>query len=181
MARTRQLGLPDHVAGGAPIERDIGFEAGAVEPRPTPTGPVLGRCTECNEEKDKQYRRLCNGDCIKTQNHSRPQITGDRAAVPENRNEPRIELILLDKRHGELFHQFPGLWHMFNTDSLFASLIWGSVGVGYFIYGKKQRSWLPMLGGALMIAASYFASALMMSLICTGLMVAIYMLLKRGY
>ena len=70
---------------------------------------------------------------------------------------------------------------MFNTDSLFASLIWGSVGVGYFIYGKKQRSWLPMLGGALMIAASYFASALMMSLICTGLMVAIYMLLKRGY
>ena len=66
------------------MERDIGFEAGAVEPRSTPTGPVFGRRTECKaEEKDKQYRRLCNGHCIETQNHSRPQITGDRAAVPE--------------------------------------------------------------------------------------------------
>ena len=71
---------------------------------------------------------------------------------------------------------------MFNTNFLFASLIWGSVGVGYFIYGKRQSSWLPMVGGVLMIAASYFAnSALMMSLICSGLMVAIYVLLKRGY
>ena len=71
---------------------------------------------------------------------------------------------------------------MFNTHFLFASLIWGSVGVGYFIYGKRQRSWLPMLGGVLMIAASYFVgSALMMSLICAGVIVAIYILLKQGY
>jgi len=71
---------------------------------------------------------------------------------------------------------------MFNTHFLFASLIWGSVGVGYFIYGKKQSSLVPMVGGVLMIAASYFAaSAFSMSLICIGLMVAIYVLLKRGY
>jgi len=71
---------------------------------------------------------------------------------------------------------------MFNTHFLFASLIWGSVGVGYFIYGRRQRSWVPMLGGVLMIGASYFAgSAVLMSLMCIGLMVAIYMLLKRGY
>ena len=71
---------------------------------------------------------------------------------------------------------------MFNTHFLFASLIWGSVGVGYFIYGKRQSSWMPMIGGLLMIAASYFAgSALLMSLICIGLMAAIYVLLKRGY
>ena len=71
---------------------------------------------------------------------------------------------------------------MFNTHFLFASLIWGSVGVGYFIYGKRQRSWLPMLGGVLMIAASYFVgSAMMMSLICAGVIVAIYILLKQGY
>ena len=71
---------------------------------------------------------------------------------------------------------------MFNTHFLFASLIWGSVGVGYFIYGKRQSSWLPIVGGLLMIAASYFArSALVMSLICIGLIVAIYLLSKRGY
>ena len=71
---------------------------------------------------------------------------------------------------------------MFNTHFLFASLIWGSVGVGYFIYGKRQSSWVPMVGGVLMIAASYFTgSALVMSLICIGLIVAMYVLLKRGY
>ncbi len=71
---------------------------------------------------------------------------------------------------------------MFNTHFLFASLIWGSIGVGYFIYGKKQSSWVPMIGGLLMIAASYFVmSAFLMSLVCIGLMAAIHVLLKRGY
>ena len=32
---------------------------------------------------------------------------------------------------------------MFNAHFLFASLIWGSIGLGYFIYGKKQGSWVP--------------------------------------
>jgi hypothetical protein len=71
---------------------------------------------------------------------------------------------------------------MFSTSFLFASLILGSVGVGYFIYGKRQGSWSPMVAGVLMITTSYFvSSALLMSLICAGLMVGVYMLLKRGY
>ena len=71
---------------------------------------------------------------------------------------------------------------MFNTNFLFASLIWGSVGVGYFIYGKKQGSWIPMTGGILMIVVSYFiGSALLMSVLSIGIIVAIHALLKRGY
>jgi uncharacterized membrane protein HdeD (DUF308 family) len=71
---------------------------------------------------------------------------------------------------------------MFNTSFLFASLIWGSVGVGYFIYGKRQGSWAPMVAGVLMVAVSYFvASALLMSLICIASMAAVYLLLKQGY
>jgi hypothetical protein len=71
---------------------------------------------------------------------------------------------------------------MFNANFLFASLVWGSVGMGYFIYGKKQSSWAPMIGGVLMMAASYFvASALLMSLVCAALMAAVYFLLKQGY
>jgi len=67
-----------------------------------------------------------------------------------------------------------------NTNFLFASLIWGSIGVGYFIYGKKQTLWQPMVGGLLMIAISYFAgSVLVMSLGCATLMVAVYAMLKR--
>jgi hypothetical protein len=71
---------------------------------------------------------------------------------------------------------------MFNTRVLFASLIWGSVGVGYFIYGKRQSSWVPMTGGVLIIAISYLTgSALVMSLLCSGIMGLVYFLVKRGY
>jgi hypothetical protein len=71
---------------------------------------------------------------------------------------------------------------MLNASFLFASLIWGSVGLGYFIYGKKQSSWAPMVGGVLMMAASYFvSSALLMSVACAALILIVYFLLKRGY
>jgi len=68
-----------------------------------------------------------------------------------------------------------------NLDSnyLFASMIWGAVGVGYFIYGKKQKSMAALGGGALMIGASYFfPNVLLMSLVCVGLMAAVYLLPK---
>ncbi len=71
---------------------------------------------------------------------------------------------------------------MFNTSFLFASLLWGSVGLGYFIYGKRQGSWIPMVGGVAMMALSYFiSSGLLMSLMCIGLMAVIYVMLRRGY
>jgi hypothetical protein len=71
---------------------------------------------------------------------------------------------------------------MFNANFLFASLIWGSLGFGYFIFGKKQSSWPPMIGGILMIGVSYFVgSALLMSLLSLGIMAAVYFLLKGGY
>ena len=70
----------------------------------------------------------------------------------------------------------------FDSSFLFASLLWGAIGSGYFIYGKKQRSMMPMIGGALMVGASYVVGSwLLMSLICIALMVAVYQLMKRGY
>jgi hypothetical protein len=71
---------------------------------------------------------------------------------------------------------------MFRTSFLFASLLWGSVGVGYFVYGKKQQSFSAMGGGILMILASYFVnSALLMSVLCAGIVAAVYTFIKRGY
>ena len=71
---------------------------------------------------------------------------------------------------------------MFNANFLFASLIWGSIGFGYFIYGKKQQQWVPTVGGIAMIAASYVCgSALVMSLDCVGIGVGVYWLLREGY
>ena len=71
--------------------------------------------------------------------------------------------------------------NIFDAKFLFASLLWGSVGVGYFIYGKKQEAMVPLLGGLSMIAISYLvSSALLMSLIGIAIMVAVYLLVKRG-
>ena len=70
----------------------------------------------------------------------------------------------------------------FDSSFLFASLLWGSIGAGYWIYGKKQREMMPMIGGVAMIAVSYFVSSwLLMSLLCVALMVAVQQLMKRGY
>ena len=71
---------------------------------------------------------------------------------------------------------------MFRTSFLFASLIWGSIGVGFLVYGKKQRSLAPTVGGILMIVASYFStSALAMSVICLILVLIICFLARQGY
>ena len=72
--------------------------------------------------------------------------------------------------------------NLFDTSFLFASLLWGSVGMGYFIYGKKQSAMMPMIGGIVMIAVSYVVSSwLLMSLLSIGIIVAIHWLMKRGY
>lgn len=72
--------------------------------------------------------------------------------------------------------------NLFDTNFLLASLLWGSIGVGYFIYGKKQGAMMPMIGGMVMIAVSYVVSSwLLMSLLSIGIIFAIHWLMKRGY
>ncbi|MEI7940358.1 MAG: amino acid transport protein [Verrucomicrobiota bacterium] len=52
------------------------------------------------------------------------------------------------------------------SSTLFASLIWGSIGMGFAIYGKKQRTTVPLVGGILLMGISYvIGSALVMSLV----------------
>ena len=69
----------------------------------------------------------------------------------------------------------------FDSSFLFASLLWGSVGFGYWLYGKKQREMMPMVGGVAMVVASYAVNSwLLMTLICLALMVGVYQLMKRG-
>jgi hypothetical protein len=42
---------------------------------------------------------------------------------------------------------------------LMASLFWGSIGTGFFIYGWKQQSPVPLAGGLVLVAASYFINS----------------------
>jgi hypothetical protein len=69
-----------------------------------------------------------------------------------------------------------------NANFLFASLIWGGIGMGFFVYGKKQRSFIPLYGGIVMIGLSYIiSSALYMSGACIGLIGFMYFLHRNGY
>ena len=72
--------------------------------------------------------------------------------------------------------------NLFDSSFLFASLLWGSIGFGYFIYGKKQSALVPMIGGLIMIGLSYFVGSwLLMSLIGIVLIFTIHFLIRRGY
>ena len=69
-----------------------------------------------------------------------------------------------------------------NGNFLLASVIWSSVAAGYLIYGWKQKAVIPLVGGAAMMAASFFiGSALLMSLVCIALMAVVYWLARQGY
>ena len=60
------------------------------------------------------------------------------------------------------------------SSTLFASLIWGSIGLGFAIYGKKQRTMVPLVGGLLLMGISYFiGSALVMSVVGAALVAGI--------
>lgn len=75
-----------------------------------------------------------------------------------------------------------GMFPALDAHSLFASLIWGGIGSGIFTYGWKQKIPIPLGGGLLMVAGSYFiSSALLMSLASIAIMAAMYWLKKHGY
>ena len=72
--------------------------------------------------------------------------------------------------------------NVLNAHYLVASLFWGSVGLGLFIYGKKQQSMVPLFGGLLLMGLTYFIdSALYMSLAAIAVLAGVYWLKRQGY
>jgi hypothetical protein len=63
---------------------------------------------------------------------------------------------------------------------LLASVFWSGVASGYWIYGWKQKSWIPLAGGAVMMGAC-FLPALTMSLVSIAVIFAVWWLMKHGY
>ena len=45
-----------------------------------------------------------------------------------------------------------------NTSLLFWGLLFGSVGFGFFIYGKKQKAFVPLVCGLVLMVIPYFIS-----------------------
>ena len=71
---------------------------------------------------------------------------------------------------------------LLNQHYLWASCIWSAIAGGYWVYGMRQKSLIPFLGGLAMIVASFLiVSALLMSLACLAAMFAVWWLLRQGY
>jgi hypothetical protein len=80
------------------------------------------------------------------------------------------------------FGQFSLLAHEFmNLDAhfLLASIFWSGIASGYWLYGMRQKSWIPLAGGAAMMGASFFMPALTMSLVSILIMVGVWYMMTR--
>jgi hypothetical protein len=46
-------------------------------------------------------------------------------------------------------------------NSLWVGVIAGAIGMGYFIYGKRQTKYVPMIAGMLLCVYPYFVESLL--------------------
>ena len=57
-----------------------------------------------------------------------------------------------------------------SESSLIWGVIFGSVGLGYFVYGKKQHAVVPLLCGVALMVVPYFISgAWLLVLVCAAI------------
>ena len=66
-----------------------------------------------------------------------------------------------------------------NASTLMWGVLFGSIGFGYLIYGRKQKAVLPLLSGLGLLAFPYFISNILL-LVGTGIiLVALPFVIKR--
>ena len=56
---------------------------------------------------------------------------------------------------------------------LFTGLIFGSIGFGYFLYGKKQHSPAPLVCGIMLMVYPYFVGNLWATIVIGAVLMAI--------
>ena len=59
----------------------------------------------------------------------------------------------------------------FGTTLIF-SILFGSIGMGYFVYGKKQQEALPLLAGIVLCIFPYFVSNVYI-MVLVGIIIAV--------
>ena len=68
-----------------------------------------------------------------------------------------------------------------NENALWASCLWGAIAGGYWIYGWRQKAAIPCLAGFAMTLVCFMSSALLMSLISIGIILAVWWLSRQCY
>jgi len=60
-----------------------------------------------------------------------------------------------------------------NASTLLWGILFSSIGLGYFVYGKKQSAIIPLLSGLLLMVVPYFlSSTLLLVIVATALVAA---------
>jgi len=59
-----------------------------------------------------------------------------------------------------------------DSQSIIWGLIFGSIGLGYFVYGKKQKSIVPLISGLGLMVFPYFVSNTLLLMI-VGLLLSV--------
>jgi len=66
--------------------------------------------------------------------------------------------------------------------SLFLSILISAVGLGFFIYGKKQRRAPQLIAGVVLMGYSYFVgSVVWMLVIAAGVLTALWSIVRLGW
>jgi hypothetical protein len=65
-----------------------------------------------------------------------------------------------------------------NTSTLIWGLIFGSIGLGLFVYGKKQKAIIPLFSGIGLMVVPYFISNLYILVLSGIILVALPFFVK---
>lgn len=65
-----------------------------------------------------------------------------------------------------------------DTGSLLWGLLFGSIGLAYVMYGRRQRTVVPFVSGLVLIAFPYFVTGTMVMVLIGGLLIALPFFLK---
>jgi len=66
-----------------------------------------------------------------------------------------------------------------SESALYWGVLWGAIGLGFFVYGKKQRAPLPWVCGLLLMVFPYFVSATWAQLLLGAALCAAPFVLRR--
>jgi hypothetical protein len=62
---------------------------------------------------------------------------------------------------------------MTDTSSLLWGLLFGSIGIGYFVYGRRQRRAMALVAGVLLCVFPYFVSNAVLTVFLGALLMAL--------
>jgi hypothetical protein len=67
-----------------------------------------------------------------------------------------------------------------DASSLFASMMIGTIGFGFFLYGKKQQRWPQLVTGLVLMIFPYFVGGVALMLAISGAVLGALMLAVRA-